>query len=183
DLAQAQGRDRAAQARAAPTQRQDRRGQAEEEHPDRARQAGRGDPADSGDDVGDVRQERVRVVRPDGREDRGDRAQSARGGGAAGGILGRYAGQAVRGARVPRHGRPAAAGAQAAYGTLAGWRQPGETARHGCQWRARRRGDRGKQWRYQALTSGEPGEATAGSSTRTTPLEFWRPLLSGDELL
>ncbi len=79
DLGQAQGRDRSAQGVAAPAQRQDRRGQAQEEHPGGAGQAGRGAAADPGDDVGHVRQERLRVVRADGREDRGQRAQGDRG--------------------------------------------------------------------------------------------------------
>ena len=68
-------------------QRQDRRGQAQEEHPGRAGQPGRGAAADPGDDVRHVRQERVRVVRADGREDRGPGAQGHGLGGAAGGIL------------------------------------------------------------------------------------------------
>ena len=51
DLAAPQGRDRPAQALAPPAQRQDRRGQAQEEHPGRALQAGRSAAADSGNDV------------------------------------------------------------------------------------------------------------------------------------
>src|SRR5512141_41517 len=54
-LAVQEGRDRGAEAVAPPAQRQDRRGQAEEEHPGSARQAGRGAAADPGDHVGDVR--------------------------------------------------------------------------------------------------------------------------------
>ena len=70
-----------AQGVAAPAQRQDRRGQAQEEHPDRAGAPGRGAAADPGDDVRDGRQERLRVVRADAGEDRGQRAQGDRVGG------------------------------------------------------------------------------------------------------
>ena len=76
--AQAPRGDREAQAVAAPAQRQDRRGEAQEEHPHRAPEARRGAEADPGNDVLDRRQERVRDVRADGRADRARGAQAAR---------------------------------------------------------------------------------------------------------
>ena len=87
DLGPPQGRDRAAQGQPAPAQRQDRRGEAQEEHPGGPGQAGGGAGAHPADHGRDERQERLRFLRADGREDRGYRAQGARGRGTAAGIL------------------------------------------------------------------------------------------------
>src|SRR2546425_7918996 len=108
--------------------------EAQEEHPDRARQARRSAQADPGDDVLDRRPGRVRDVRADGRADRARGAQAHRSSRGARGSLRRLAGEAVPGAGRPgRHG-PAAAGAEAEAGAAPrGLSGRGQAAREGRQ--------------------------------------------------
>src|SRR5207249_4433709 len=132
-----------AEAVAAPAQRSDRGREAQEEHPDRARQARRSAQTDPGDDVLDRRPGGVRDVRADGRADRARGAQAHRRGRGARGPLRRLAREAVPGAGGPRRHGPAAARAETEAGTaprgLARRSQAAREGREGSRARPGRR--------------------------------------------
>src|SRR5439155_1578195 len=143
DMGQAPGRDGEAEAVAAPAQRSGRGREAQEEHPDRARQARRSAQTDPGDDVLDRRPGGVRDVRADGRADRARGAQAHRRGRGARGPLRRLAREAVPGAGGPRRHGPAAARAETEAGTaprgLARRSQAAREGREGSRARPGRR--------------------------------------------
>src|SRR5439155_1542372 len=143
DMGQAPGRDGEAEAVAAPAQRSGRGREAQEEHPDRARQARRSAQTDPGDDVLDRRPGGVRDVRADGRADRARGAQAHRRGRGARGPRRRLAREAVPGAGGPRRHGPAAARAETEAGTaprgLARRSQAAREGREGSRARPGRR--------------------------------------------
>ena len=128
DLAQAQGGDRRAQALASPAQRQDRRSQAQEEHPGGARQAGRGAAADPGDDVRLSDKSAFESFERMAEKIEAHERRAHGGGRAQRGSLGRPAGQAVRGARVQGQLGPAAIELKSRMGLLAPPGQPADPA-------------------------------------------------------